>query len=328
MRALIIAAGRGQRLDPFTRRRPKPLLYVAGRPILAHLLDVLPALGISDVLAVVGYLGEQIAAYLETRPGPAVKIVVQEQLLGNGHAVYAARASLEGPILILFGDTIPRADLRAAVESTTAVIGVAEVEDARPYGVAEVDGAGRVHRLVEKPAAPSSRLAVAGSYYFPDGRPLRDALDDLVAGGAQAARGGEFWFVDAIQRMIDRGEPVGTFRVERFYDCGTPDHLLTANRELLAKPVAGGDGDLVAGGAQAARGGRDGLPGAESGSVILPPCAISRQATLRDARIGPFVTVAPDTRISRARVRDAIVLPGAVLEDAVVDHAIVDVPPA
>ncbi len=311
MRALIIAAGRGQRLDPYTRRRPKPLLYVAGRPILAHLLDALPGLGITDVTVVAGYLREQIAAYLRTRPGPPARLVVQERLLGNGHAVYAARACLDGPVLIQFGDTIPRADLRAAIHSDTAVIGVTEVEDGRAYGIAEVDGGGRVRRLVEKPAVPPGRLAVAGTYFFPEGRPLREALEDLVAGGAEAARGGEFWFVDAIQRMIDQGEPVGTFPVARFYDCGTPDQLLTANRDLLA-----GTRDA---------GARAGEPvDVESGSVIVPPCAISPEAALRNARIGPFVTVAPRASITRARVRDAVVLPGAVIEGAVVEHAIVE----
>lgn len=207
VRAVIVAAGRGRRLDPYTRRRPKPLLYVAGRPILAHLLDALPGLGIADVIVVAGYLREQIAAYLRTRPGASARLVVQEPLLGNGHAVYAARAHLDGPVLVLFGDTIPRGNLRAAVQSRTAVIGVAEVEDARGYGIAEVDSRGRVRRLVEKPAVPASRLAVAGAYYFPEGRALRAALDELIAGGDRAARGGEIWFVDAIQRMIEWGSP-------------------------------------------------------------------------------------------------------------------------
>ncbi len=308
MRAVIIAAGRGRRLDPHTRVRPKPLLYVAGRPILAHLLDALPALGITDVVIVVGYLREQIAAYLRTRPGRPAHLVIQERLLGNGHAVYAARASLEGPVLILFGDTILKADLRLALEREVATIGVTEVSDARTYGVVEVDARGRILRLREKPEAPSSRLAVSGVYYFPDPRPLRGALEDLVTRGGQ--RRGEYWFADAVQLLIDRGEPVTTFPVDRFYDCGTVERLLRANRDLLAV------------GAGEARGAALRLPG----SVITSPCAIAPGAVVADSRIGPFVTVAPGARVVRAQVSDAVVHPGAVLEDAVVEHAIVDEP--
>ena len=305
MRAIIVAGGRGRRLDPHTQLRPKPLLYVAGRPILAHLLDALPALGITDVVVVVGYLGEQIVEYLRTRAGLPVRIVEQEAPLGNGHAVYAARAYLDRPGLILFGDTIPRGDLRGPLRGTLTAIGVAAVEDGRKYGIAEVDARGRVRRLWEKPAVPPSNLAVAGAYYIARPAPLRAALERLVAQGP--GRGGEFWLLDALQLMIDAGEPVGTFTLERFYDCGTPESLLTANRGLMdaAGPV---------------------LP-AWPGTTVIPPCAIAPTAMIRDSRVGPFVTVAPGAHILRARLRDAIVHPGASVVDATIEHAIIDPAP-
>jgi len=308
-RALILAAGRGRRLDPHTRVRPKPLIYVAGRPILAHLLDALRPLGVTDAAVVVGYLGDQIRAYLATRPVPAPQVLVQEAPLGNGHAVYAARAFLRGPVLLQFGDTIPRADLRALLGRPAAAIGVTEVDDPRGYGIVEVDDGGRARRLWEKPANPPGRRAVAGTFYFPDPTPLREALEDLVR--EDAKREGEFWLVDAVQRVIDRGVPVETFPVERFYDCGTVDKVLVANRELLAAGLAAADpapADI------------------DRASVIVPPAAIAAGATIRESRIGPFVTVAPGARIVRSRVADAIVHPGATLEDADVEATIVDVP--
>lgn len=314
VRAIIVAAGRGRRLDPYTRTRPKPLLYVAGRPILAHLLDALPTIGISDVVVVVGYLGEQIATYLRGRPDPPAKIVVQEHLLGNGHAVHEARAHLEGPVLVLFGDTILVSDLGAAIRGPIAAIGITEIEDGRSYGIVELDRASRVRRLWEKPAEPPSRLAVAGAFFFPDARPLRTALDELVAGAAAMSRGGEFWFVDAIQRMIDSGHLVGTFLVDRFYDCGTAERLLSANHDLLE---ASGTSFHAAGNVACESSPR-------LNSVITDPCAIAPDATLTDARVGPFVTVAPGARIVRSTVRDAVVLPGALIEDATVQHAIID----
>lgn len=324
VRAIVVAAGRGARLDPYTRWCPKPLLYVAGRPILEHLLDALGAVGITDLVVVAGYLREQIVAYLRTRPGPLPRIVVQEALLGNGHAVYAARAYLDKPVLVLFGDTIPIADLsaplRAGLGARAAAIGVTEVEDGRAYGIVDVSEDGRVRRLWEKPAIPPSRCAVSGVFFFPDARPLRDALEALITGGA---RGGEFWFVDAIQRMIDHGHPVETFPVERFYDCGTVEQLLTANRELLAQ-VAVPSGDHGWPDPSAGAGTRGAA--AFSNTVIEAPCAVSPEATVVDAHIGPFVTVAPGARIVHARVRDAVVLPGAVIEGETIEHAIIDAP--
>ncbi len=354
VRAIVVAAGRGLRLDPYTRRCPKPLLYVAGRPILGHLLDSLRATGIADLVVVVGYLGEQIVAYLRTRHGPPPRIVVQEELLGNGHAVYAARAYLDGPVLVLFGDTIPIADLSAPLRTRTgaASIGVTEVEDGRAYGIVDVSDDGRVRRIWEKPAIPPSRCAVAGVFFFPGARPLRDALESLVTatGGAPpvpgSARlpplaggdpgslrdprprpagppGGEVWFVDAIQRMIDHGHPVETFPVDRFYDCGTAEQMLTANRELLAAAAVQPGGHGGADPSDAAGAGTH-VAAAFSNTVIEAPCAVSPEAAVVDAHIGPFVTVAPGARIVHARVSDAVVLPGAVIEDETIEHAIID----
>src|SRR5690349_18276448 len=118
MRAIVLAAGRGRRLEPLTLTRPKPLLHVAGRPILAHVLDPLTRSGIHDVVVVVGHLGAQIAAYLDTRPNPKPRVVVQSPLGGNGDAVRAARAYLDGPLLVAFGDTILRGDLARACRGT------------------------------------------------------------------------------------------------------------------------------------------------------------------------------------------------------------------
>jgi len=165
-----------------------------------------------------------------------------------------------------------------------------------------VDGHGRIGRLWEKPAAPPSRLAVAGAFFFPNPRPLRDALEHLVA--QDRRRQGEFWFVDAVQLMIDQGEPVVSFAVDRFYDCGTVDRLLAANRDLLGE-VAG-------------------APAPWPGTLVIPPCAISPTAGVRDSHIGPFVTIAPRAQVIRAQVRDAILLPGARVEGMTVEHAIVN----
>lgn len=249
MRAIVPAAGRGRRLEPATLTTPKPLLPVAGRPILAHVLDALAGAGIRDVVVVVGHLGDQIAAYLETRSGPRARVVVQSPLGGNGDAVRAARDYLDGPLLVAFGDTILCGDLSAAVRAGVTAIAVARVEDGRSYGIVETDDGGWVRRIWEKPAAPPSHDAVAGTFVFAEGRRLREALDEM-AGRRHAAASppGEVWLTDVVQRMIDRGERVRTFRVDAFYDCGTPERLAAAERALRAAGGPQGRGAGVSAG--------------------------------------------------------------------------------
>jgi glucose-1-phosphate thymidylyltransferase len=236
VRAIVLAAGRGRRLEPLTLTRPKPLVRVAGRPILEYVLDALTRAGIQDIVVVIGHLGEQIAAYLEGRTDPRPRVAVQSPLGGNGDAVRAARADLDGPVLVVFGDTIVRGDLAPMCGGTSASIAVARVDDGRSYGIVEADAGGWVRRLWEKPAVPPSHDAVAGVFFFPDGRRLRRALDEAADRGL-AGRDGEVWLTDVVQQMIDRGERVRAFRVEAFYDCGTPERLAEAERALRAGAV-------------------------------------------------------------------------------------------
>ena len=196
--------------------------------------------------------------------------------------MYAAREWLRGPLLIQFGDTIPALDLSGLIAQPAAAIGVTEVRDPSGYGIVDVDAEGRARRLWEKPAHPPSNLAVAGTFYFPDAAPLGEALDDMIRTGA--SRDGEFWLTDAVQAVIERGGAVRTFPVDRFYDCGTVDRVL--RRESRAAGRERVD----------ARAPRE--------PTVVPPCAIDPRAVIRDARIGPHVTVAAGARIVRvARAR-------------------------
>lgn len=239
MRAIIPAAGRGRRLEPLTLTRPKPLLHVAGRPILEHVLDGVARTGIQDIVVVVGHLGEQIAAYLNGQPDPKPRVVVQSPLGGNGDAVRAARAYLDGSLLVLFGDTIVRGDLAAMCRGNSASIAVARVEDGRSYGIVEADAKGWVRRLWEKPAVPPSHDAVAGVFFFPEGRRLREALDDAADRGL-AGPDGELALTDVVQHMIGRGERVRIFAVEAFYDCGTLERLAEAEAAMRRDSVENG----------------------------------------------------------------------------------------
>lgn len=303
MKAIVPAAGLGVRLRPHTYTQPKALLYVAGKPILAHILDELTAVGVGEVVLVVGHLGDRIEAWARQHYGRLrLHFVVQGEPRGNGHAVYVAREHLDGKqALIVFGDTIIKGDLAGLVRSQTSMAGVTEVADPRRLGVVELDAAGNVRRLVEKPEHPPSNLAVIGGYFIRNTQVLRSALERMVAENRQMK--GEFWLADALQLMINAGETMGTFRVQHWYDCGTIDALLQANRELLQlNPPP---------------------PTQRAGSTIVAPSFVHPGAVLERATVGPHASVAEGARITNSTVRDSIIGTGTTVEDCVLENSVV-----
>ncbi len=303
MKAIIPVAGMGVRLRPHTHTQPKALMHVAGKPILAHILDELVAIGIDEVVLVVGYLGEMVEAYVRERYGRLrVHIVPQEEPLGNGHAVYVAREHLDGsPVFIIFGDTIVKGDLDGMVRSQESLAGVAEVEDPRRFGIAELGRDGYVRRLVEKPSAPPTNLAVVGAYFIKSSRVLRKALEQLLQEDRRIR--GEFWLTDGIQLMIEAGERIRTFPIVHWYDCGTAEALLQANRALL------GAAALPSGNAES--------------SVIIPPTFVSPTAVIEGSVVGPYVSVAEGARVANSVVRDSIINANASVESALLEHSLV-----
>jgi glucose-1-phosphate thymidylyltransferase len=301
MRAIIPVAGRGKRLRPHTHTQPKVLMNVAGKPILAYILDELSDLGVEEVVLVVGYLAEKVEEWVRERYRFRAHFVHQDEPMGNGHAVYVAREYLTDPTLIIFGDTVVQADLRAAAALTHSAIGVDRVADPRAFGVVEVDQDGFVRRLWEKPATPPSDLAVVGVYMIQHAAPFRRALERLV--GEQRMVNGEYWLADALQLLLDGGEKLQTFPVNAWYDCGTPEALLRANHALLdhtPPPLAE-------------------IPG----SVVIPPSAIAATAVVEGSVLGPYATVADGARVVNAVIRESIINSNARVESVLLEHSII-----
>ena len=306
MNAIIPVAGRGTRLRPHTHTQPKVLMNVAGKPILAYILDNLGALGVDEVTLVVGHLADQVEEYVKERYGFRAHFVHQEEALGNGHAIYVAREYLTGPTLIVFGDTIVEADLKAATGLPHSAIGVHRVGDPRAFGVVEVNGDGFVRRLWEKPDRPPAGLseipdlAAVGVYMIREPRPFRAALEEMVARRKMAK--GEYWLADALQIFIDRGARLGTFPVDHWYDCGTPEALLRANHALLeSAPV----------------------PRPVDGTVVIAPSSIAHSAVVEGSVIGPYVTIADGAHVVNSVLRESIVNAHARVERVVLERSII-----
>lgn len=302
MKAIIPAAGIGTRLRPHTYTLPKALLYVAGKPIIAHILDDIVPLEPSRYVLIVGYKGELIQSFVKQHyPDLPVDFVFQEERRGIGHAVDLTRHVADGdePLLIVLGDTIIKTNLEAVVTRKTHVLGVKEVEDPRRFGVAEVRG-DRITRLVEKPAEPTSNLALVGLYYLQQGGPLFQAIRHNIE--RNVTTNNEYQITDALQRMIEQGAHFAPFVIDEWFDCGKPEAMLETNRKLLKN-----------------------APGARpiEGSIVIPPVSISPTAEIVNSIIGPYVSIADRVAVHSSVVRDSVLSEGAMVTDALLESSLI-----
>ncbi|MBT8337071.1 MAG: NTP transferase domain-containing protein [Gemmatimonadetes bacterium] len=292
MKAIIPLAGRGTRLRPLTHHTPKPLLRVGGRPILSYLLDDVKALGIDEMIFIVGHRSEVIREFIASEyPELRPHYTTQEVMDGTAGAVKLAQPWADDELLILFSDTLFDADLGLATrlpEGDAGILWAKEVEDYQRFGVIVTREDGSMERIVEKPSEPISKLANIGVYFIRDHELLFAGIDHVLDGGA--GKGGEFYLTDAFQYMVDQGARLKTAPVTGWYDCGKVETLLDTNRHLLETTRGG-----VADDAQV------------DGAEIEGPVRIEAGAIVRGGRIGPNVTIER----------------GAVVEDAQLSRTIV-----
>ncbi|MGH2620651.1 MAG: sugar phosphate nucleotidyltransferase [Anaerolineales bacterium] len=288
MKLVLPMAGYGARLRPHTWSKPKPLISVAGKPVLAHFLDSLPRLAqFDEAIFIVGYLGDQVKQYVSKHyPQLNARYVVQPELSGQSHAIWLAREGLQGPALLGFVDTWIETDFSGL--DAEGVIWVKEVEDPRRFGLVELGQDGWVRRLIEKPQDPQSNLAVVGFYYFPEVANLLEAIERQMASGTTLK--GEYFLADAINLLLQAGVRVRAQPVQVWQDFGTPSAILEANRYLLDH-------------------GRDNSQDVplEKGVRIEPPAYVDPTASIHESVIGPHASIGPGCRIERSQIRNSIV---------------------
>jgi len=206
MKTVIPVAGIGTKLRPHTHTQPKALVPVAGKPILAHIVDSLIEAGQRDFVFIVGYLGDKIESFITERyPNLRTSFVVQEPREGTGHALWLARdhISPDDQMLVILGDTIVDFDIEAVIRSGCHGIGVKKVDDPRSFGVAEINDEGWVTRLHEKPKIPKSNMALVGVYYFNKASDILGTLDDIITSEDKIRD--EYNLTDALSQMVQRG---------------------------------------------------------------------------------------------------------------------------
>ena len=300
--AVIPVAGSGKRLRPHTYTRPKPLLHVAGQPIIGHILDQLAGSGVTKIVLVVGYMGEFIVDYVRGRDDfDVVESVAQPEQLGLGHATLLSRPVVgDDPMMIVYGDTIFECDLTVVLErGEDAIIGVKRVEDPSRFGVV-VEQDGKVVRLVEKPETFVSDLAIVGVNLIARSDLLFDCLQEMVDRDLRTR--GEYQLTDGFQRMVEGGANLGCFSIEHWFDCGTQEALLETNRHMLRGVAA---------------------PDFSGEAVILPPVHIDPSAEIAGSVIGPHVSVGAGSKVASAIIRNSIIGEQATVKDVVLEDSIV-----
>jgi glucose-1-phosphate thymidylyltransferase len=304
MQVIIPMAGFGKRLRPHTYTRPKPLINVAGTPILGHVLNSFAGLDISELLCITGHLGEQIEAYVRGHYDVPSRFFVQEELNGQSPAVYLCNEVASGPALVVFVDTIIQADLlQLAGETADVVCHVKTVDDPRRFGVAETGPDGWVTRLVEKPDSMDNNLALVGFYYVREAADLMRAIETQLARDLQTK--GEYYLVDAFNIMIERGARMRAAMVDVWADCGKPETLLQTNRLLLDHGYdAGAQVD-------------------HETCAIAPPVHIHPSAKLERAVIGPYVSIGSECQIQDAIIKNSIIERGATIRNALLEGSLI-----
>jgi glucose-1-phosphate thymidylyltransferase len=291
MKVIIPLAGKGTRLRPHTHLTPKPMLKVAGKPVMKYILEDLERLGgVDQIVYITGHLKDKVEDY--ARQASRIPAVFIEQVVqdGTAGAVALARGYVDQPVLIIFVDTIFDADL-GVINRTDAdgIIWVKEVEDYKRFGVVVTDAAGNMTRIVEKPDTPISKRANIGLYYIRNWQLLYEGVEWVLK---QPKNKGEYYLTDAFQYMIDHGAKIRVVDVEGWYDAGKLETLIDTNRVMLEK-------------------GRARRPSAIDAAQIVDPVYIEDGVTITGSRVGPNVSIGAGTVIENSQLRDAVVGTGA-----------------
>jgi glucose-1-phosphate thymidylyltransferase len=288
MKVIIPLAGKGTRLRPHTLTVPKPMLRVAGKPVMDYVLDDVRKLGdVDEVIYITGHLKEAVELHAKSAyPDMKASFIEQQVQDGTAGAVGLARSRVDQPVLIIFVDTIFDADLSVIKTSRDdGILWTKVVDDWHRYGVIVADESGHMTKIVEKPSTPISKRANIGLQYVRNWKLLFEGIDHVMR---QPKNKGEWYLTDAFQYMVDKGAKLQVAEAAGWYDAGQVDTIIATNRVMLEK-------------------GRARKPAGLSGCTIIDPVYIEDDVTLTGSTIGPNVSISEGTTLTNSSVRDSII---------------------
>ncbi len=312
MKIIIPMAGLGKRMRPHTLTVPKPLIPIAGKPIVQRLVE--------DIAKVCGEPVEEVNFIIHSSFGKDVEkklvtvaesvgakglISYQDNPLGTAHAILCASESLSGNLVVAFADTLFKASFKLA-KGHPNTIWVQKVDDPKPFGVVKLDSQNRITDFVEKPETFVSDLAIIGIYYFQDGENLKKELQYLVDNDIKDK--GEYQLTNALENMKNKGIAFVPGQVEEWLDCGNKNSTVETNQRYLTYLP---ESELISKDATI------------ENSVIIPPVYIGGGAVIRNSVVGPFVSIGKNSQVDRTVISCSIVQESAKIKEAAIDNSMV-----
>lgn len=309
-------AGRGSRLRPHSLTIPKPMLPVAGAPIVQQLISTISKVIKSPVDEIAYVIGDPAFFEKETEEiliktaesiGAKATIYRQNEPLGTGHAVMCASPSLNGPAIIAFADTLIRADLEINPEAD-GIIWVKEVENPEAYGVVELNNKKHVKNLIEKPQSFISNQAAVGIYYFKEVEILKNKLQKIL--NIKKKSGDEYQINEGIISMINEGYIIESGHVSHWMDCGNPSITIDTNTQML-DILSNEDVNLISAKLKL------------KNSTIIPPCYIGDNVEIIDSKIGPGVSLGLNTRIENCEIKNSLIQNNSIILNAKLENSMI-----
>lgn len=304
-------AGKGSRLRPHTLTVPKPLISVAGKPIVQRLVEDLASSfngSIEEVAFITGEFGNDVEQHLMNIAqsiGAKGTIYKQDVPLGIAHAIGCAGPSLSGNIIVAFADTLFKANFNFNAQED-GIIWTQKVEDPSSFGVVKIDMNNVITDFVEKPKNFISNLAIVGIYYFKEGDILKKEIDYLIDNDIKMR--GEYQLTSVLDNMKNNGTRFRTAYIEEWIDCGNKEAVVHANKRMLdikkSEKLHADSAQLI-------------------NAVIIPPCFIGEKAIIKDSVIGPYVSVGKNSIIEQSIVINSVIGEQTVIKDATMSNSMI-----
>jgi glucose-1-phosphate thymidylyltransferase len=312
MKIIVPMAGMGKRMRPHTLTVPKPLIQVAGKPIVQRLVEDIAKVideNIDEIAFVIGDFGKETEAKLiaiAESLGAKGSIHYQEEALGTAHAILCAQQALTGKVIVAFADTLFKADFKIETAQHDGIIWVQKIDDPRMFGVVKVNEHNVITDFVEKPQSFVSDLAIIGIYYFKDGDYLKKELQYLLDNNIKEK--GEFQLTNALENMKQKGAQFSPGKITEWLDCGNKDATVYTNSRVLAFNEGN---SLVATSVK------------NVNSLIIEPCYIGENALIENSIVGPYASIGANTSIINSNVKNSIIQNNSTIQNCIIDNSMV-----
>ncbi len=307
-------AGRGSRLRPHTLTVPKPLIPIAGKPIVHRLVEDIAKVLNQDIEEIAFIIHESFGKKVEEdliaiaeKLGSKGTIYYQNEALGTGHAIMCAKDSLSGPAVIAYADTLIRANFNLD-QSADSVIWVKQVDQPEAFGVINLNEANEIVELVEKPKEFVSDLAVIGIYYFKDVGVLKNELQSVLDNNI--IHGGEYQINDGIKQMMAKGMKFVPGEVDEWMDCGNKEVTVETNSRMLGFLHEDGE-NLIADSVRL------------ENATVIPPCYIGEDVAVINSVIGPNVSLGKGTHVTNSKIQNSLIQTHAHIKNAQLNNAMI-----